>query len=307
MKSLWSWHTEDYNPMRVIEGVPDQASGLRRIIRPRPVQVIAVTSGKGGVGKTNVSVNLSIALANQGKDVLLMDADLGLGNVDVLLGMHPKRNLSHVIDGTHSLEDILVSGPGGIRLLPAASGIQGMSSLSMVQHAGIIRAFSDLGLMVDTLIVDTAAGLSDSVINFSKASQEIVVVVCDEPASITDAYALIKLLHRNHGRHRFRILANMVRNANEGRDLFLKLMRVSGRFLDVSLDYMGAIPFDECVRMAVQRQRAVLDVFPRAKASLAVRALAAVADKWTPTQRSTGQLEFFIERLVDASCAVQGR
>lgn len=298
---------EDCNPMHVIEGVPDQASGLRRIIAPKPVQVIAVTSGKGGVGKTNVSLNLSIALANRGKDVLLMDADLGLGNVDVLLGMHPKRNLSHVIDGTHSLEDILVSGPRGIRLLPAASGIQGMSNLSMVQHAGIIRAFSDLGLMVDTLIVDTAAGLSDSVINFSKASQEIVVVVCDEPASITDAYALIKLLHRNHGRHRFRILANMVRSANEGRDLFLKLMRVSGRFLDVSLDYMGAIPFDECVRMAVQRQRAVVDLFPRARASLAVRALADVADKWTPTQRSTGQLEFFIERLVNASCAVQGR
>jgi len=307
MRSLWSWPMEDCNPMHVIEGVPDQASGLRRIIAPKPVQVIAVTSGKGGVGKTNVSLNLSIALANRGKDVLLMDADLGLGNVDVLLGMHPKRNLSHVIDGTHSLEDILVSGPRGIRLLPAASGIQGMSNLSMVQHAGIIRAFSDLGLMVDTLIVDTAAGLSDSVINFSKASQEIVVVVCDEPASITDAYALIKLLHRNHGRHRFRILANMVRSANEGRDLFLKLMRVSGRFLDVSLDYMGAIPFDECVRMAVQRQRAVVDLFPRARASLAVRALADVADKWTPTQRSTGQLEFFIERLVNASCAVQGR
>lgn len=298
---------EDYNPMHAIEGVPDQASGLRRIIQPRPVQVIAVTSGKGGVGKTNVSVNLSIALANKGKDVLLMDADLGLGNVDVLLGMHPKRNLSHVIDGTHSLEDILVTGPRGIRLLPAASGIHGMSNLSTVQHAGIIRAFSDLGLLVDALVVDTAAGLSDSVINFSKASQEIVVVVCDEPASITDAYALIKLLHRNHGRHRFRILANMVRSANEGRDLFLKLMRVSGRFLDVSLDYMGAIPFDECVRKAVQRQRAVLDVFPRARASLAVRALAAVADKWTPTQRSTGQLEFFIERLVDASCVERGR
>ena len=292
--------------MHVIEGVPDQASGLRRIIQPRPVQVIAVTSGKGGVGKTNVSVNLSIALANQGKDVLLMDADLGLGNVDVLLGMHPKRNLSHVVDGTHSLEDILVPGPCGIRLLPAASGIQGMSNLSTVEHAGLIRAFSDLGLMVDALIVDTAAGLSDGVINFSKASQEIVVVVCDEPASITDAYALIKLLHRNHGRHRFRILANMVRSDNEGRELFLKLMRVSGRFLDVSLDYMGAIPFDECVRKAVQRQRAVLDVFPRASASLAVRALAAVADKWTPTQRSTGQLEFFIERLVDASCAERG-
>lgn len=263
-----------------------------------PVQVIAVTSGKGGVGKTNVSVNLALALAELGRRVLLLDADLGLANIDVLLGLSPKRTLADVIAGDCDLVDVLLQGPGGIRIAPAASGTQSMAQLSPMQHAGLIQAFSELGDNIDVLIVDTAAGISDSVVSFVRAAQEVLVVVTDEPTSITDAYAMIKLLNRDYGMSRFRVLANQVHTPQEGRNLFAKLSKVTDRFLDVALQYVGAIPYDEAVRKSVQKQRAVYDAFPRAKSSLAFRAIAQKVDNWPLPANPRGHLEFFIERLV---------
>jgi flagellar biosynthesis protein FlhG len=278
----------------------DQAAGLRRMARPRPVRVIAVTSGKGGVGKTNVSVNLAVSLAGMGRRVMLMDADLGLANVDVLLGLHVERNLSHVLDGQCDLAEILVDGPGGIQIVPAASGIQRMVELSTMEHAGVINAFGSLPVEPDVLIIDTAAGISDSVVRFSMAAQDLVVVVCDEPAAITDAYALIKLLNRDHGQEHFHILANMVDGEPEARVLFQKLVRVSERFLDVSLDYLGSIPQDDLLRKAVQRQAPVVEAFPRSRAATAFRKLAQATDKWPLPSRARGHLEFFVERLVQS-------
>ncbi len=276
----------------------DQAAGLQRITQPRPVRVIAVTSGKGGVGKTNVSVNLGIAMAMSGKQVMLLDADLGLANVDVMLGLHPKYNLSHVINGERSLEEVIIEGPAGLKVVPASSGVKQMAELNPLAHAGLIRAFSELSHNLDVLIVDTAAGVSDSVVSFSLASQEVVVVVCDEPASITDAYALIKLLSREHGLRHFHILANMAKGAQEGRELYEKIVRVTDRFLDVTLDYMGLVPFDEYLRKAVQKQRAVLDVYPRSRAAVAFNTLARKANGWPMPQNARGHLEFFVERLI---------
>ena len=282
------------------ESYAAQASGLRQL-RSRPrVRAIAVTSGKGGVGKTNVSVNLGIALAQRGRDVMLLDADLGLGNVDVALGLQTRGNLSHVIDGTCDLEEILVEGPAGVRVVPAASGIRRMLTLGASEHAGLINAFSQLRRGPEILLIDTGAGINDSVLSFSSAAQEVVVVVCDEPASLTDAYALIKVLHRECGRDRFRVLASMARSEAEARDLYLKLLRVTDRFLNLSLDYMGAVPYDDYVRRAVRRQRAVVDAFPRSRAALAFKKLASVTDKWPQPDHATGRLEFFIERLVQA-------
>ncbi len=286
--------------MDASERLLDQASGLRRIRQARPVQVIAVTSGKGGVGKTSVSVNLSVALAQAGKQVMLMDADLGLANVDVMLGLQAGPNLSHVIDGHCSLEEVILAGPDNLRVIPASSGVQRMAALSAREHAGLINAFSELGTDLDMLVIDTAAGISDSVVQFSLAAQEVVVVVCDEPASITDAYALIKLLHREHGQERFRILVNMARTAQEGRELFGKLVRVSDRFLSVSLSFLGVIPFDEYLRKAVQKQTAVVNAYPRSKAAMAFKKLAQHTDKWPIPDRARGHLEFFVERLIQA-------
>jgi flagellar biosynthesis protein FlhG len=267
--------------------------------KPHPVQVIAVSGGKGGVGKSNVAVNLGIALSQMGRRVVLLDADLGLGNIDVLLGITANRNIQDVISGECDLRDVLVNGPSGIKIVPASSGTQKMTQLSTLEHAGLINAFSELGDQIDVLIVDTAAGISESVVSFLRASQELLLVVCDEPTSITDAYALIKLMNRDYGTNRFRILANQVRNEQEGRHLFEKLTRVTERFLDVALQYVGIVPYDEAVKKAVQRQKAVLDAYPRAKASLAIKALAEKVDNWPLPSSPRGHLEFFVERLVE--------
>ncbi len=279
----------------------DQAAGLRRIATPQPVRVIAITSGKGGVGKTNVSVNLGLSLAAQGKDVMLLDADLGLANVDVMLGLHTNYDLSHVLKGERTLEEVICMGPQGLRIVPASSGLQNMAELSTAEHVGVINAFSELSVSPDVLLIDTAAGISDNVVTFSRAAQEVIVVVCDEPASITDAYALIKLLNREYGIHRFRVLCNRVQSVQDGRALYNKIFRVTDRYLDVALDFMGAVPEDEYLRKAVQKQRAVVDAFPRSKSALAFKKLASKADSWPVPASVGGQLEFFIERLIMAS------
>lgn len=266
-----------------------------------PVQVIAVTGGKGGVGKSNVSVNLSIALAEMGRRVVLLDADLGLANIDVLLGLTAKNNISNVLSGEISLREVMVNGPAGIRIIPSASGTQEMAQLDPREHAGLIRAFSSIADQLDVLIIDTAAGIGDGVVSFVKAAQEAVIVVTDEPTSITGAYALIKLLNRDHGLFRFRVLANMVKTSQDGHNLFAKLTKVTDRFLDVALMYVGSIPFDDSVKRSVQRQRAVVEAYPRAKASLAYKSLAKKVDSWPLPTSARGNLEFFVENLVSTA------
>lgn len=276
----------------------DQASGLRAMVRPRPIRVIAVTGGKGGVGKTNVSINLAVALSEMGRRVMILDADLGLANIDIALGLHPEYDLSHVLRGERSLSEVMLDGPAGIRVVPASSGIQQMAELSPAEHAGLINAFSEVSDDLDVLVVDTAAGISDTVISFSRAAQELVVVVCDEPASITDAYALIKLLNREYGVNRFRILSNMVRSIQEGKALYNKLFRVTDRYLDVMLNQMGSIPYDESLRKAVKGQKSVVQAYPRSPASQAFKNLAKRADNWPVPAGANGQLQFFVERLI---------
>ncbi len=266
--------------------------------KPHPVRVIAVTGGKGGVGKTTVAVNLAIAFAHRDKKVMLLDADFGLANVDVLLGLHPKANLHHVIQGSCNLEEVIVEGPAGIKVIPAASGIAEMAALSQETHAGIIQAFSELSQDVDVLIVDTAAGISDAVTSFIRAAQEVLVVVCDEPASITDAYATIKLMSREHGIFRFRILANRAVSAQQGHEIYNKILKVTDRFLDVALDYMGYVPEDDYLRKAVKKQRAVVEAFPRSKSAQAFMTLVDKANKWPMPASASGHLEFFVERLI---------
>jgi len=260
--------------------------------------VVAVTGGKGGVGKTNLSVNISIALAEMQRRVVLLDADLGLANVDVLLGLRSAHNLSDVLNGKCDLRDVLIDGPGGIKVVPASSGVQHMTQLNAQQHAALINAFSDLDQQLDVLVIDTAAGISDTVISFVTASHEVIVVVCDEPSSITDAYALIKLISTEYNQTRFRVVANMTRTLNEGQNLFNKLQMVCDRFLDVTLQYIGHIPFDENVRKAVQKQTPLLTFAPRCRASQAIRGIAQKVVEWPLPSGPRGHLEFFVERLL---------
>ncbi|HAQ50830.1 MAG TPA: cobyrinic acid a,c-diamide synthase [Gammaproteobacteria bacterium] len=281
----------------------DQASGLRQLTQQRqqPVKVIAVASGKGGVGKTNVTVNLGVSLASQGKQVMILDADLSLANIDVMLGIHPQYNLQHVLEGEKTLQEIIVEGPAGVKIIPASSGIQKMAELSTLEHAGMIQAFSELDQYIDVLLIDSAAGIADSVISFTRAAQEVVIVVCDEPASITDAYALIKLLSRDYGLINFHIIANMSRNIQEGRELFNKIAMVCDKFLEVQLDFMGIVPFDDDLRKAVKKQRAVVDYLPQSKSSTAFTHLSKKVIHWPIQKRPQGHMEFFVERLIKAS------
>lgn len=278
--------------------IEDQASGLRRMKQPRLIKVIAVTGGKGGVGKTNITLNTAVAMAKRGQRVLVLDADLGLANVDVMLGLRVDKNLSHVLSGECTLDEVLVTGPHGIKIAPATSGSQSMTELTPTQHAGLIRAFSELKAPIDVLIVDTAAGISDMVLSFSRAAQDILVVVCDEPTSLTDAYALIKILNREHGVFKFKVVANMVRNVREGQELFNKLSKVTGRFLDVALELVATVPFDENIRKAVRKQTPIVDAFPASPAAVAITELGVKAGQWPIPNQPGGHLEFFLEQLL---------
>lgn len=263
----------------------------------RPVQVIAISSGKGGVGKTNVAVNLAIAMGASGRHPLLLDADLGLANVDVLLGLHSRYSLLDVLAGRCGIEDTLIHGPRGVMVVPACSGIKRMTELTNAEHAGVISAFSGLGNRFDSLLIDTGAGISDNVIVYARAAQEVVVVVCDEPTSIADAYALIKVLHRENGVDRFRILVNRSESAEHGRSLFEQMQRIINRFLDLTPDYIGCIPEDPYLQKSIRRQQAVVEAYPLSKSAVAFSKLASELNHWPRPDTASGYLEFFVESI----------
>jgi len=280
-----------------------QKPAPNRAARPgsRAVRVIAVTGGKGGVGKSTVSVNLATAFAQLGRRTLLLDADLGLANADVLLGITPKYTLAHVIRGERTMQEIIIDAPQGFKLVPAASGIAQLAALSAAEHLGIVRELAGVCADLETLVVDTPAGIAPGMLQMVQAAQHVLVVVCDEPASITDAYALIKVLSRNHGVGKFQVLANMTRERGQGRRLFETLSRVTARFLDVTLDYAGDVPEDPWLRRSIRDQRPVLEAYPGSPSARALKLLADGADNWPVPEGPRGNIEFFAERLVQRS------
>lgn len=278
--------------------IDDQARSLRSMNSSKRIKVVAVTGGKGGVGKTSITLNTAIANAKLGRKVMVLDADLGLANIDVMLGLRIERNLSHVLSGDCTLDEILVTGPYGVKIAPATSGSKAMTELSQHEHAGLIRAFGELRTPIDMLMIDTAAGISDMVVSFSRAAQDVVIVVCDEPTSLTDAYALIKILNREHGVFKFKVVANMVRTEREGHELYSKLSKVTTRFLDVALELSAIVPFDENVRKSVRKQHAIVEAYPSSPASKAIMKLAEDMGGWPLPEQAGGHLEFFLESLV---------
>ncbi|MCP5145853.1 MAG: MinD/ParA family protein [Gammaproteobacteria bacterium] len=263
-------------------------------------QVVAVTSGKGGVGKSTVSINLAIALAQAGKRVVLVDVDLGLANIDIMLGLRPTHNLSHVLAGECQLSDIIMEGPAGIRVIPSSSGLREMAELGDRERAGIIYAFSALADDADVVLLDTAAGISGNTTQFCTAAQDVLVVVCNEPASIADAYATIKVLNQ-YGRNRFRVLVNMANSPADAADLFQKLVTVTDRFLNVTLELTGTIPRDAKVSEAARKRESVTLSYPSTPAAVAFKKLAMATDKWPRPSVASGALEFFVEQLVQPS------
>jgi flagellar biosynthesis protein FlhG len=302
--------------MSAVKGTGDQADTLRQLARDakknhqaenasgglsdqQGIRVISVTSGKGGVGKSNVVSNLAIALSAQGKKVLLIDADLGLGNLDVLLGLSPVYNLNHVLNGEKSLAEILIDGPAGIKIIPAGSGIQEFTSLGQHEKLKLLDELDMLEEQFDIMIVDTEAGISENVTYFTVAAQEIIVVVTPEPTSITDVYALIKLLATRYSEHHFKVLVNMAKDSEDALEVFRKLANVAGRFLDISLDYLGCVVKDEKVVEAVKRQKAVTELFPESEAATCFATLAKRVIENTRKTRLKGNIQFFFRRFLD--------
>jgi flagellar biosynthesis protein FlhG len=260
-------------------------------------RVIAITSGKGGVGKTNIVANLGFTLAGMGKKVLILDADWGLGNLDVLLGMAPKYNLSHVISGEKSLSDVIVNGPGDMKILPASSGIQELTSLTVDQK---IRVLTQLDLLVDSvdvLLIDTAAGISTNVMDFNVTAQEILVVVSPEPTSLTDAYALMKVLSLKYAQKNCKLLVNQAGSVQEALDIFRQLEMVVKKFLAISIDYVGCVLYDDKVRQGVRRQKIVTETYPGAKASRCFAALAKRIASLPASKMPCGDSNFFWNHL----------
>jgi flagellar biosynthesis protein FlhG len=243
-------------------------------------QVIAVASGKGGVGKTNVVANLAVSLSKAGKRVLLLDADLGLGNLDVLLGLVPRHTIEDVLVGTHTLAEIMLKGPAGINVLPASSGVPRLTSLTESQQLMIQEQLADLAAEMDVLLIDTGAGISPNVTFFASSADETMVIISPEPTSLTDAYALIKVLARQFRERRFKVLVNQAKSPREASEVFGKLDVAVDRFLHVSVELVGAIPYDDYIHMAVMQQKAVSDMFPEAPAAQAFKRLAQQVVQW---------------------------
>lgn len=283
----------------------DQAEGLRNIIKKQEIEsgrktarVITVTSGKGGVGKTSLSVNLAIQLRRLGKKVVVMDADFGLANIEIMLGIRPRYNLADLMFRGKSIQDIITYGPEGIGFISGGSGINEMANLTRDQVFQLIQKLNELDQQADVIIVDTGAGIGDSVLEFVAASAEVLLVATPEPTSITDAYALLKSLNRNSsykpGKTVVKMIANQVRGARDADELFDKLGVVVNKFLNIDIEYLGAIPYDDSMQKAVMRQEPVSIAAPNSTAARSLERIARVlADKEEESSRMFGIMQLF--------------
>ena len=261
--------------------------------------VLSVGSGKGGVGKTNLAVNLACCLARAGKRVVLLDTDLGLANVDVLLGLTPPKNLFYLFHEKAKLQDILFPTPYGFSILPATSGSGEMAALDQGQKLELLESMDYLEGNIDYLLVDTGAGINDNVIYFNLAVQERIIVMTPEPTALTDAYALIKVLKTNHGVEHFKIVLNMMRDIKSSKEVFSRLHAACDHFLDgISLDLAGVIPKDPAIRKAVTTQVPFCFQSPDSPASKAVRELAGTINNWDVPRSLDGNIKFFWKKLL---------
>ena len=265
----------------------DQAEQLRNIVKQqnkkqRSARVITVTSGKGGVGKSNVSVNLAIQMSRLGKRAVILDADFGLANIEVMLGMRPQYNLADMMFRGKDVKDIICTGPEDIGFISGGSGLREMTNLNKDQILSLVRTMYELDHYADVVIIDTGAGISDTVIELVASSSEVLLVATPEPTSITDAYALLKTLHRHDGFEAgstsIKMIGNRIQSYEEGKELYLKLNTVVNKFLGMEMEYLGAIPYDECLPRAVMQQQPVSLAYPDAPSARAMLELAMVLE-----------------------------
>ena len=263
----------------------DQAQNLRNIIKAGSTRevlsrVITITSGKGGVGKSNLAINLAISLSRLGKKVIVLDADFGLANIEVMLGIRPQYNLSDLMFRGRSLSEIITKGPENVGFISGGSGIREMTSLTREQLINLSARLSELDRQADVVIIDTGAGISENVMEFVMSSAEVFLIATPEPTSITDAYALLKTLNhqpeftREHCH--IKLIANKVNNEKNGKELFEKLSVVADKFLNISLEYMGAVPSDNNMSKAVMKQQPLSVAYPNSQAARAIDDMARI-------------------------------
>jgi flagellar biosynthesis protein FlhG len=276
----------------------DQASTLKSIagnnMTNSALRVLAVSSGKGGVGKTNIVANLAVSLSKRGKKVLVIDADLGLNNIDILLGLTPRHHIGHVLSGEKNIEDIIVNGPAGVTVLPAGDGLQELTQLESEKKVLLMEELDKVSLGYDFLIFDTGAGISANVTYFCSAAHEIILVATTEPTSLTDVYALIKILHQNHAQNHFRLIINSVDSEREAHGVFRNLSAVTDKFLPaISVEYLGFVLTDPNVPKAVRQQKAVTDLYPYAKFSQCIETIAEKIRLEKGMETGEGEHSFF--------------
>lgn len=266
-----------------------------------PPKVISVTSGKGGVGKTNIALNLGLSLSLQGKKVLLLDADLGLANINVLLGLEPKSTIEQVLAGQSAIDDVIVHYRDDLDIIPASSGIQYLTHLTPEKCRQLIEAIETIGLLYDYILVDTGAGIGENVTFFNAAADQTIVVINHEPTSLTDAYALIKVLTQEHGQKHFCVIVNRNPLGNDGKKTFAKLAATTSRFLQVNLHYLGTLPEDSWVSESVLQQKPYLLLAPSSKISADTMRLAQSLGKTKLNNQPRGGLQFFFADVLARS------
>jgi len=286
----------------------DQATTLRSmgattptlsLEKDRATRVYSITSGKGGVGKTAVTANIAVSLAKLGKKVLILDADLGLANIDVVFGLAPKYNLNHFFSGEQDLASILVEGPNGVKILPAGSGVQNFTRLDSQQKQNLLDGLDLMHNDFDFVLIDTEAGISENVTYFNTAAQEILVVTTPDPTAITDAYALMKLLSTQYHEKRFNLVVNMIQSDEEALDVYRKLTMVSNRYLDISIEFLGSIPADRQMIDAIRKQRVIVDLYPASRITTAFTLLAGTLCSEQIHCAPKGGIQFFWKKLLD--------
>ncbi|WP_353683464.1 MinD/ParA family protein [Thermodesulfovibrio sp. 3907-1M] len=266
-------------------------------MKPNIPRIVAVSSGKGGVGKTNFVTNIALVFRSMQKRVLLMDADVGLSNIDIMFGIAPKYNIKHLLSGEKSMKDIIVKTPEGIDIIPASSGIRELTQLTYGHKMRIIEELENIDKDYDIFLIDTGAGISDNVTFFCSAAHDTIVIVTAEPTSIADAYALIKVLYREHGEMNFRIVVNNTKNHREAKETFRKLSMVTERFLGISIDWLGELPYDEKIREAVVAQKPYITLYPTSDFS---KKLTEIAKQFLKREVDLlkGGMQFFLKKAL---------
>jgi len=281
----------------------DQASGLRELAsrgeNNSRMRVIAVTSGKGGVGKTSFTVNLALALAEYGRRIIILDGDLGLANVDIAFGLTALYTIEHLLAGEKTIEQIMLTGPRGIGIIPGGSGVQGLANLERDKLSNVIANLGRLENMTDLLIIDTGAGLGHTVINFLKAADDIIMVTTPEPTALTDAYGLLKTLRKEAGEVPIHVVINRVRNEIDAQATFKRLEMAVHKFLDGSVDFMGWVFDDPLVGRSVMQQEPLGISFPESPAYKCIQWIAGtVTGIYQSPPRQAGGVKGFLSKLL---------